>query len=114
MNIEHSAGRNGTPRHNSAVNITVIEESTTGPSPEETPLSFEEALRELEEVVTTLETGNVPIEQAIAQLQRGLALAEQCDATLAKAEATLEQLIASPDGELIVEPMDEDEDDTPA
>lgn len=76
-------------------------------------LSFEEALRELEEVVGALETGQVPLEQSITLLQRGMALADICDGTLARAEATLEQLIATADGELTTEALayDDDEDD---
>lgn len=76
-------------------------------------LSFEEALRELEEVVTALETGQVPLEQSITLLQRGMALAEICDGTLTRAEATLEQLIATADGELLTEAVayDDDEED---
>ncbi|MBV9470562.1 MAG: exodeoxyribonuclease VII small subunit [Abitibacteriaceae bacterium] len=77
-------------------------------------LSFEDALRELEEVVSALETGNVPLEQSIALLQRGMALAEQCDNTLNQAEAALEQLVATADGELVTQPIEydteEDED----
>ena len=73
-------------------------------------LSFEEALRELEEVVTTLESGQVPLEQSIALLRRGMELAEQCDTTLLQAEATLEQLITTPDGELLTQRIAYDED----
>lgn len=76
--------------------------------------SFEDALRELEEVVSALETGNVPLEQSIALLQRGMTLAEQCDNTLTQAEAALEQLVATAEGELVTQRIEydteEDED----
>ena len=75
---------------------------------EATP-SFETAMHELEEIVTVLERGNIPLEQQIALVRRGMALAEQCDTTLAQAEATLEQLIATADGELITQPIDYDD-----
>lgn len=78
----------------------------------ETSLSFEEAIRELEEVVSALETGQVPLEQSIALLKRGTALADLCDETLMRAEASLEELIATPDGELVTRAVAyEDEDD---
>jgi exodeoxyribonuclease VII small subunit len=77
-------------------------------------LSFEEALRELDEIVDVLEAGNIPLEQSLELLQRGMALAAQCDSTLSRAEATLEQLVATSDGELVTQRVawnDEDEND---
>jgi exodeoxyribonuclease VII small subunit len=76
---------------------------------EETTLSFEEAMRELEEVVAALEDGNVPLDQSIDLVRRGQELAAACDATLQQAELTLKTLVATPDGELVEEPLDWDE-----
>lgn len=73
--------------------------------------SFEDSLRELEEVVRVLESGNVPLEQALELLRKGLSLADGCDATLAQAELVLEQLRPSADGELMTEPMEFEADD---
>jgi exodeoxyribonuclease VII small subunit len=88
---------------------------TTRDQGEETQsdLSFEEALRELDEIVGVLEAGNIPLEQSLGLLQRGMALAAQCDSTLSRAEATLEQLVATADGELVTQRVawDDDEDD---
>src|SRR5947209_6141779 len=95
-------------------NVTVIENMSEASTGAEQPLSFEAALRALEAVVDTLETGNVPLEQLVALLRRGLSLADQCDATLATAEATLEELLATADGELVtrrVSPAAEDAED---
>ena len=78
-------------------------------------LTFEEALRELEEVVAALETGNVPLEQTIVLAQRGNLLAALCDRILGRAESTLEELIATSDGELVTRPIpyeEEDDEDT--
>ena len=108
MSIENPANFNGSARRRAAVDGTPPHEEALA----EEPLSFEEALHELEEVVASLESGNVPLEQAIAQLQRGIALAEQCDATLAHAEATLEQLISTPEGELATERIAYEDEDT--
>ena len=75
-------------------------------------LSFEEALHELETIVESLESSNVPLEQLVALARRGRELADRCDATLTGAEALLEELIATPDGELVTVPIDyEDEED---
>jgi len=86
-------------------------EQAAVPAVEDASLSFEEAQRELEEVVAALETGNVPLEQMIVYVRRGLALYAQCDATLAEAEATLEELLATPEGELTTRRLSMDGDE---
>lgn len=52
----------------------------------ETPASFEAALQELERLVQTLETGNLPLEESLAAFERGMALLKFCQETLASAE----------------------------
>ena len=49
-------------------------------------MSFEEAMRELEAVVTKLERGDVPLEDSIALYERGAALKARCEAKLKEAE----------------------------
>lgn len=56
------------------------------------PLSFEDALRELESIVQRLERGDVPLDASIALYTRGEALRAQCQARLADAEARIEKL----------------------
>ena len=77
--------------------------------PEE--LSFEGALEELETLVGTLEEGKVPLETSLQLVQRGLGLIERCEGELARAEFVLEQLIATPDGELQTQRIGGDDDD---
>ena len=55
-------------------------------------LSFEEALRELEQVVGQLERGDVALDQSIALYERGAALKAHCEARLAAAQARIEQI----------------------
>ena len=74
-------------------------------------LSFEEALRELEIIVEALESSTVPLEQLVTLARRGRELADRCDTTLTSAEALLEELIATPDGELVTVPIDYDEEE---
>lgn len=52
----------------------------------ESPTSFEAALQELERLVQTLETGNLPLEESLAAYERGMALLKFCQETLACAE----------------------------
>ena len=49
-------------------------------------MSFEEAMKSLEEVVNRLEAGDVPLEDSIALYERGAALKAHCQAKLAAAE----------------------------
>ena len=72
-------------------------------------LTFEDALRELEGVVAQLETGGVPLEQSLKLLKRGQELAARCDQVLVDAELTLEQLVLTPDGELLSEELEDEE-----
>jgi exodeoxyribonuclease VII small subunit len=54
--------------------------------------SFEDAQRELDEIVGRLERGDVPIDDAIALWQRGEELYRRCSALLAAAEGRIEEL----------------------
>jgi exodeoxyribonuclease VII small subunit len=55
-------------------------------------LSFEEAQRELDEIVGRLERGDVPIDDAIGLWQRGEELYRRCAALLDAAEGQIEEL----------------------
>jgi exodeoxyribonuclease VII small subunit len=76
----------------------------------ENDLSFEEALRELEETVAALENGGVPLEKSLDLLKKGLDLADRCEKVLGEAELTIQQLTINADGELVAEDVDGDED----
>ena len=49
-------------------------------------MSFEEAMRALEDVVGKLERGDVPLEQSIALYERGAELKKRCEDKLKEAE----------------------------
>lgn len=49
-------------------------------------MSFEEAMRALEEVVGKLERGDVPLEESITLYERGAELKKRCEAKLKEAE----------------------------
>lgn len=57
-------------------------------------LSFEEAMTALEQVVSALERGEVPLEASIQLYERGAALKAHCAAQLAKAEERVETIRA--------------------
>lgn len=55
-------------------------------------MSYEQALAELEEIVSGLETDSKTLEQAISLFERGQALARHCAGLLDKAELRVRQL----------------------
>ena len=55
-------------------------------------MSFEDALRALEEVVAKLERGDVPLDQSIALYERGAALRARCEAKLKEAEEKVSKI----------------------
>jgi exodeoxyribonuclease VII small subunit len=63
-----------------------------------TEMSFEDALRALEEIVTRLERGDVPLEDSIALYERGAALKKQCEARLNAAQMRVEAIRLAEDG----------------
>lgn len=56
--------------------------------------SFEEAVARLEEIVATLETGNLPLDDCLRQFERAVALSRQCAGQLEAAEAQIQVLTA--------------------
>ncbi len=61
-------------------------------------MSFEEAMRALEEVVAKLESGDAPLEESIALYARGAELKAHCEAKLKAAELKVAQITEGPDG----------------
>lgn len=61
-------------------------------------MSFEEALRALEDVVRNLESGEVPLDESIALYERGEQLRKACQARLDAAQARIEKIVQGPDG----------------
>ncbi|HYD26035.1 MAG TPA: exodeoxyribonuclease VII small subunit [Croceibacterium sp.] len=61
-------------------------------------MSFEQALRALEDVVRRLEGGEVPLEESIGLYERGEELRRHCQARLDAAQARIEKIVAGPDG----------------
>ncbi|GGI87520.1 exodeoxyribonuclease 7 small subunit [Polymorphobacter multimanifer] len=62
-------------------------------------LSFEDALKRLEAIVHSLESGAASLEDSIALYAQGQALKAHCEAKLAQANARIEAIVASDSGE---------------
>ena len=59
--------------------------------------AFESSITELESLVETLESGEVPLEDALARFERGITLARQCQTMLKSAELRVDQLVGDGD-----------------
>ena len=67
-------------------------------APDISQMSFEDALRALEDVVRKLESGDVPLDESIDLYERGEALRMHCQKRLDAAQARIEKIVAGPDG----------------
>jgi exodeoxyribonuclease VII small subunit len=70
-------------------------------------MSFEDALRELEQIVHRLEAGDVPLEDSIRIYERGAALKAHCEKRLKEAELKVEKIVLGADGPKGLEKADD-------
>ncbi len=56
------------------------------------PASFEAALKELEDIVQAMESGEASLEESLAAYERGMTLLKHCQETLTGAERKLKIL----------------------
>jgi len=71
---------------------------------------FEKALAELEEIVATLEKGDLSLDAALKHFERGIALTRQCQTSLKDAELKVEQLVER-NGKQTLEPFESEDDE---
>jgi exodeoxyribonuclease VII small subunit len=61
------------------------------------PKSFEDALRELEQILSDIEAGEVGLEESLVKYERGNFLIQHCRGVLGRAEKQIELLSKAPD-----------------
>ena len=66
-------------------------------------MSFEEALKELEQIVEKLDSGQVDLDQSIDIYTRGSLLKQHCEAKLRNAQERVDKIVGK-NGNLSVEP----------
>ncbi len=71
-------------------------------------LSFEQALKELEEIVRKLEAGEAKLDEAVGAYERGAALKQHCEAKLREAQAKVDQIQFTAEGAVSVKPANID------
>ena len=75
------------------------------------PRNFEEALAELERIVSEIEGGQVGLEESLVKYERGTFLIQHCRGVLNAAEKQIEILSKAADGGIEASPMEEGESD---
>jgi exodeoxyribonuclease VII small subunit len=68
---------------------------------------FEASLSRLEEIVTELEGGELPLEQSLKLFEEGIKLARICNARLEEAERKVEILLKDKSGKMTAKPFEE-------
>ncbi|MFO1007086.1 MAG: exodeoxyribonuclease VII small subunit [Planctomycetaceae bacterium] len=65
------------------------------------PIPFEDALSELQQIVNSLETGQVSLEQSLSQFERGVALVSHCKSLLDEAHQRVEIVVSRLNAEAV-------------
>ena len=68
---------------------------------------FESSLKKLEEIVTELEAGDLPLEKSIKAFEDGIKLTRHCQKLLTDAELKIKKLVNSDDGSFDLESFDD-------
>ena len=67
--------------------------------------SFEESLKQLEQIVGQMERGDLPLEDSIKMFEEGMRLSAQCKQELDAAEGKVQILLKQRDGSMKPEPF---------
>ena len=68
-------------------------------------LSYEQAVAELDKLISSLEEGNVPLADAVALYERGVRLSQRCTELLEKTDAQISELMVSGNGATTEKPL---------
>lgn len=68
--------------------------------------TFEEALRELEEIVIRLEGGDLPLEEALQLFEEGVRLSRACHTKLDEAQRRVEIVLKDESGKMTTQPFE--------
>ena len=70
--------------------------------------SFEAAMKRLEEIVRTMERGELPLEESLKLFEEGTALVRICTRQLDEAEMKIVKLMKGPDGEPVEQEFEDE------
>lgn len=77
-------------------------------SKQENNKDFETSLKKLEQIVSDLENGDLPLEESIKTFEEGVKLTKHCQNLLSKAELKIQKLVESKDGSIDLEAFDDE------
>ena len=69
-------------------------------------LTFEEAMQELETIVSSLENGSIELEESIKQYTRGIKLKKHCEEKIKEANTKIEEITIDKQGNVKKKPFD--------
>ncbi len=68
---------------------------------------FEESVKRLEEIVSLLENGDIPLEESIKLFEEGIKLSKKCNESLNKVEEKVKVILGENGKNLIMENFEE-------
>jgi exodeoxyribonuclease VII small subunit len=74
-------------------------------------ISFEKAMKRIEEIVADLEKGDMPLDMALKRFEEAVKLAKKCNRSLDEAEAKIQKLVKNEDESFRLEPLDQTGED---
>jgi exodeoxyribonuclease VII small subunit len=74
-------------------------------------MKFEEAMKRLEDIVKSLESGDLALEDSIGSFEEGMKLINLCSKRLEEAEQKVNMLVKGDDGKAILRPFDVEKED---
>ena len=77
-------------------------------SKQENNKDFETSLKKLEQIVSDLENGELPLEQSIKTFEEGVKPTKHCQNLLSKAELKIQKLVESKDGSIDLEAFEDE------
>jgi len=78
------------------------------PSDQSTP-SLESAMHRISEIVTAMESGDLPLEKLIESYEEGVSLVKTCQETLDSAEKRIQIIARNARGEAVLKDFDEED-----
>jgi len=73
--------------------------------------TFEQAMKQLEQIVQDLESGDMPLEKAVKTFEEGIQLSKFCSEKLDETEKRITILMQNSDGELSEAPFSGENDE---
>jgi exodeoxyribonuclease VII small subunit len=74
--------------------------------------TFEQAMKDLEEIVRELEAGELPLDESLKKFEEGMKLSKLCSLKLEEAEKRVSILLKERDGELTKAPYPPGEEES--